>query len=68
MEKNDELINLKFYCFDENSQQYSIIIKCKPDDILQEQIMKFRQKDERYKNDNIFLANADFLDKKIFIK
>ena len=67
-EKNDELIDLKFYCFDENSQQYSIIIKCKPDDILQEQIMKFRQKDERYKNDDIFLANADFLDEKKFYK
>ena len=35
-EKNDELINLKFICFDDNSQNYSIIIKCKPDDILQE--------------------------------
>ena len=30
--------------------------------------MKFHQKDERYKNDNIFLANADFLDEKKFYK
>ena len=67
-EKNDELINLKFYCFDEDSQQYSIIIKCKPDDILQEQIMKFRQKDEHYKNDINFISNAEFLDEKKFNK